>query len=159
MHNKFLLWQGVKQQSLASTLRDGVRIPAVESAITGYMFGKGIYFTDCFSKAAMKAMEMKPAQISKAYVMLSEVALGDMHKAYAPHQFKRSAPMYCHSVYGVGLNKPKQIAIKDVCQAAPDYLPNQLTFDKPNALFLNTGKLSANTDLDQLPVGMSTPDL
>ena len=53
MHNKFLLWQGIKTQSLASVLRDGVRTPAVEAAMTGYMFGKGMYFTDCFSKAAV----------------------------------------------------------------------------------------------------------
>ena len=123
-------------------------MPAAESAVTGYMFGKGIYFTDCFSKAAMQAMSQKPAQVSRAFVLLSEVALGDMHKAFAPHQFKRSAPMFCHSVYGVGLSKPKQIAIKDVCQPGPEFNPNQLTFDKPNALFLNTGKMSTNTDLD-----------
>jgi poly [ADP-ribose] polymerase 2/3/4 len=56
MHNKFLLWQGIKPMSLASTLQDGVRMPAVESAMTGYMFGKGIYFTDCFSKAALNSL-------------------------------------------------------------------------------------------------------
>ena len=52
MHNKFLLWHPIKSQSLVSTLRNGIRMPAAESAQTGYMFGKGIYFTDCFSKAA-----------------------------------------------------------------------------------------------------------
>ena len=92
-------------------------------------------------------------------MLLSEVALGDMHKAYAPHQFKRSAPMYCHSVYGVGLNKPKQVGIRDLQQPSPDFSPNQLTYDKPNALFLNTGKMSSNTDLDALPTGLNPPDL
>jgi len=67
--------------------------------------------------------------------------------------------MYCHSVYGVGLSKPKPIAIKDLCQPGPEFNPNHLTFDKPNALFLNTGKMSSNADLDQLPAGMNPPDL
>lgn len=65
--------------------------------------------------------------------------------------------MYCHSVYGVGLYKPKQVGIKDLMQ--PDFNPNELTYDKPNALFLNTGKMSANTDLDELPAGQTPPDL
>lgn len=52
LHNKFLLWHPIKAQSFISTLRNGIRMPSVDSAQTGYMFGKGIYFTDCFSKAA-----------------------------------------------------------------------------------------------------------
>lgn len=59
MHNKFLLWHGVKTQGLVSTLRDGIRMPSADSAQTGYMFGKGIYFTDCFSKAALQCLGRK----------------------------------------------------------------------------------------------------
>ena len=84
------------------------------------------------------------------YVILSEVALGDMHKAFAPHQFKRSAPNFCHSVYGVGLQKPSNNGIKDLNQPGPDFAPSQSTFDTPEALFLNTGKLAANTDLETM---------
>jgi hypothetical protein len=126
------------------------------------MFGKGIYFYDCFTKAALQSLgpqRMEPGQTIRAYVVLSEVALGDMHQAFAPHQFKRSAPMYCHSVYGVGRYKPNKIGIRDLCQPAPDFAPNQLTYDKPNAIFLNTGKMSHNTDLEALPSGMNPPDL
>lgn len=47
-----MLWHGLKTQNVASTLKDGFRMPLAEVAQTGYMFGKGIYFTDCFSKAA-----------------------------------------------------------------------------------------------------------
>lgn len=46
-----------------------------------------------------------------------------------------------------------------MCQPAPDFLPNQSTYDQPNALFLNTGKMSANTDLEQMPVNTNLPDL
>jgi len=48
-------------------------------------------------------------------MVLAEVALGDMHKAFSPYPFKKSAPMYCHSVYGVGLSKPKHVGIRDLC--------------------------------------------
>ena len=52
LHNKFLLWHGCRPTSLASNLREGLRLPSKESSDTGMMFGKGIYMTDCFSKAA-----------------------------------------------------------------------------------------------------------
>ena len=162
MHNKFLLWQGIRTQSLPSVLRNGIRMPSNEAAQTGFMFGKGIYFFDCFSKAALQSMgpeRINPGQTVKAFLLLSEVALGDMHLAFAPYQFKRSAPMFCHSVYGVGRYKPKKIGIRDLVQPAPAFAPNQLTYDKPGALFLNTGKMDSNSDLDQLPSGTMAPDL
>ena len=52
LHNKFLLWHGCRSTSLAANLREGLKLPSKESADTGLMFGKGIYLTDCFSKAA-----------------------------------------------------------------------------------------------------------
>jgi len=59
IHNKFLLWHGMKTQSIVSSLRNGIRLPSSDSAQTGYMFGKGIYFTDCFSKAALQCVPTK----------------------------------------------------------------------------------------------------
>lgn len=139
-------------------------MPSKEAAQTGYMFGKGIYFYDSVSKALVhtegsKLKQLTQGQSTKAYLVLSEVALGDMHKAYAAHQFKRSAPMYCHSVYGIGLFKPNKIGIRDICQPGPDFAPNQLTFDKPNALFLNVGKMGSNSDLEDIPKGVNPSDL
>jgi hypothetical protein len=119
------------------------------------MFGKGIYFTDCVSKAALQSLPTNKKATNRCFMILSEVALGDMHKAYAPYQFKRSAPMYCHSVYGVGQQRPKQIGIKDLCQPGPDFQPNEATYATPNALFFNTGKIATNTELE----GHTTPDL
>lgn len=67
--------------------------------------------------------------------------------------------MLCHSVYGVGRYKPSKIGIKDLMQPAPEFAPNQLTYDKPGALFLNAGKITSNSDLDQMPTGLMAPDL
>jgi hypothetical protein len=34
-----------------------------------------------------------------------------------------------------------------------------MTFDKPLAKFLNTGKMVANPDLEELPTGVNAPDM
>ena len=52
IHNKFLLWHGSRQTSLLANMREGLRVQPNEAPVAGLMFGKGIYLTDCFSKAA-----------------------------------------------------------------------------------------------------------
>ena len=56
VHNKFLLWHGCRPTSLPAIFREGLRMPTKESSDIGLMFGKGIYLTDCFSKAAHQCM-------------------------------------------------------------------------------------------------------
>lgn len=91
LHNKMLLWYPVLSPScLAAILTEGIKLPDKDAAQTGYMFGKGIYFTDCFSKAAKMTLSMSKGQRGqriKSFVILAEVALGDMHLACQPHQF------------------------------------------------------------------------
>jgi len=112
LNNKFLLWHGLKQCNLASVIRDGLRLPPAEAPSTGYMFGKGLYFSDSSSKAMIQSVNPSTRQ-GEAFIILCEVALGTMHKVFKPHQFAK-APMYHHSVYGVGQQKPKLIGIKDL---------------------------------------------
>ena len=77
----------------------------------GLMFGKGIYLTDCFSRAATMAMnEKKPQRVT---VLVAETALGDIYTAKAPQDFE-SAPIYHHSVFGPGKMKPADKGIKDL---------------------------------------------
>lgn len=90
LHNKFMLWYGCRQSSLVATMRHGLRMPSQEAASTGLMFGKGIYLTDCFSKAANQCQVA--AQATSTFdptsnfglIFLVEAALGQMHLAYAP---------------------------------------------------------------------------
>ena len=105
LHNKFLLWAGCKQTSLVATLRHGLKMPSIDQAEVGLMFGKGIYLTDCFSKAANSCQVQVVSSFDQnrfGIVFLVEAALGQMHLAYQPDQFKHGPPIYCHSVYGVG---------------------------------------------------------
>lgn len=80
LRNKFLLWFGCKQSSLAANLRHGLRMQSAESASTGLMFGKGIYLTDCFSKAANQCQVQASSSTFDSpkfgVVFLAEVALG-----------------------------------------------------------------------------------
>ena len=79
-------------------------------------------------------------------MLLCEVALGNMHKAFKPTQFGKP-PIYYHSVYGVGQQKPKLIGIKDLNRENDNFQPSEMSVCSPDALFFNTGKLAANPDL------------
>lgn len=54
----------------------GLRIAPPEAPVTGYMFGKGIYFADMVSKSANYCMTSK--NNDTGLLLLCEVALGEM---------------------------------------------------------------------------------
>jgi hypothetical protein len=96
----------------------------------------------------------QPALKAQAgYLLLCEVALGQMHHMHKPGQLSH-APTYCHSVYGLGQLKPKLIGIKDVNRGLKNldgddgnFLPSEMTVCSPEALFFHTGKLDRNLDI------------
>ena len=47
-----LLWHGSRTTNFAGIISQGLRIAPPEAPVTGYMFGKGIYFADMVSKSA-----------------------------------------------------------------------------------------------------------
>ncbi|XP_028834041.1 poly [ADP-ribose] polymerase 2 isoform X2 [Denticeps clupeoides] len=52
MHNRTLLWHGSRLTNWVGILSQGLRVAPPEAPVTGYMFGKGIYFADMSSKSA-----------------------------------------------------------------------------------------------------------
>ena len=50
--NRQLLFHGSRLSNWAGILGQGLRIAPPEAPVTGYMFGKGVYFADMSSKAA-----------------------------------------------------------------------------------------------------------
>ena len=60
----------------ASWLLQGLRIAPPEAPVTGYMFGKGVYFADMVSKSANYCCTSRLANVG--LMLLCEVALGDM---------------------------------------------------------------------------------
>ena len=47
-----LLWHGSRLTNFVGILSQGLRIAPPEAPVTGYMFGKGVYFADMSSKSA-----------------------------------------------------------------------------------------------------------
>jgi len=50
--NRMLLWHGSRLTNYAAILNEGLRINDSYLDTTGFMFGKGVYFSDMSSKAA-----------------------------------------------------------------------------------------------------------
>jgi poly [ADP-ribose] polymerase len=47
-----LLWHGSRLTNFVGILSQGLRIAPPEAPVTGYMFGKGVYFADMVTKSA-----------------------------------------------------------------------------------------------------------
>jgi len=100
-----LLWHGSRLSNFVGILSQGLRIAPPEAPTTGYMFGKGIYFADCSSKAAnyVHATESNPYGM----LILCEVALGNLYRVNKA-KFMEVPPDGHHSTHGVGKTVPKK---------------------------------------------------
>lgn len=78
LNNRQLLWHGSRVTNYAGILSHGLKIAPPEAPVTGYMFGKGIYFADMVSKSANYCYTNPQQPVG--LMLLSEVALGDMHE-------------------------------------------------------------------------------
>ena len=83
----------------AGILSQGLRIAPPEAPVTGYLFGKGIYFSEAVSKAATYCF----AKTSKGQglLLLCEVTLGNMQEYTSPTSVTK-LPENIHSVKGCG---------------------------------------------------------
>ncbi|CAH2075136.1 unnamed protein product, partial [Iphiclides podalirius] len=105
LHNRRLLWHGSRVTNFAGILSQGLRIAPPEAPVTGYMFGKGIYFADMVSKSANYCCTNKANPIG--IMMLCEVALGDMKKCHSA-EYITKLPSGLHSTWGVGRTAPDE---------------------------------------------------
>ncbi|XP_069354832.1 poly [ADP-ribose] polymerase [Maniola hyperantus] len=103
LHSRKLLWHGSRVTNFAGILSQGLRIAPPEAPVTGYMFGKGIYFADMVSKSANYCATDKKNNIGM--LLLSEVALGDM-KECCQAEYVTKLPPGKHSVWGRGRTQP-----------------------------------------------------
>lgn len=76
LHNRKWLWHGSRLTNFAGIISQGLRIAPKEAPVTGYMFGKGVYFADMVSKSANYCCTnvRKPTGL----LLLCEVALGNV---------------------------------------------------------------------------------
>ncbi|KAG0699726.1 hypothetical protein DFH29DRAFT_35629 [Suillus ampliporus] len=71
--DRMLLLHGSRTTNFAGILKQGLRIAPPEAPVTGYMFGKGVYFADMMSKSANYCYASLSNQIG--VVLLCEVAV------------------------------------------------------------------------------------
>ncbi|KAJ8274754.1 hypothetical protein COCON_G00093790 [Conger conger] len=101
--NRQLLWHGSRATNYAGILSQGLRIAPPEAPVTGYMFGKGVYFADMVSKSANYCHTSQSDPVG--LILLGEVALGNMHELKKASHITK-LPKGKHSVKGLGRNAP-----------------------------------------------------
>ncbi|XP_058807262.1 poly [ADP-ribose] polymerase [Phymastichus coffea] len=101
--NRKLLWHGSRVTNFAGILSQGLRIAPPEAPVTGYMFGKGIYFADMVSKSANYCCTS--SQNSTGLLLLCDVALGNMYERFHADYIEKLPHGY-HSTWGRGQTQP-----------------------------------------------------
>jgi len=104
--NRQLLWHGSRLTNWVGILSQGLRIAPPEAPATGYMFGKGVYFADMFSKSANYCMATSDS--STAVLVLCEVALGEQYELIrAEYEAKENSEKQGkQSTFGIGKTCP-----------------------------------------------------
>ncbi|XP_060200488.1 poly [ADP-ribose] polymerase 2-like, partial [Lycium barbarum] len=102
--NRMLLWHGSRLTNWAGILSQGLQIAPPEAPSTGYMFGKGVYFADMFSKSANYCFASSSAR--DGVLLLCEVALGDMNELLSANCNADKLPSGKLSTKGVGATAP-----------------------------------------------------
>ncbi|XP_052061319.1 poly [ADP-ribose] polymerase 2-like [Mytilus californianus] len=98
--NRQLLWHGSRLSNWVGILSQGLRIAPPEAPVTGYMFGKGVYFADMSSKSANYCFASRSKNIG--CILLSEVSLGKTNDLLAADYKADKLPTGKHSVRGLG---------------------------------------------------------
>nr|CAB3473102.1 unnamed protein product [Digitaria exilis] len=102
--NRMLLWHGSRLSNWAGILSQGLRIAPPEAPVCGYMFGKGVYFADMFSKSANYCYASEASR--SGVLLLCEVALGDMNELVNADYYANNLPKGKLSTKGVGQKAP-----------------------------------------------------
>lgn len=104
IHNRTLLWHGSRLSNWVGILSKGLRIAPPEAPVTGYMFGKGIYFADMSSKSANYCFANQSNNVG--LLLLCEVALGDCNELLDADCEANKLPSGKHSTKGLGQTGP-----------------------------------------------------
>uniref|UniRef100_A0A1A8IMU4 Poly [ADP-ribose] polymerase n=1 Tax=Nothobranchius kuhntae TaxID=321403 RepID=A0A1A8IMU4_NOTKU len=104
LHNRTLLWHGSRISNWVGILSKGLRVAPPEAPVTGYMFGKGIYFADMSSKSANYCFASQSNHVG--LLLLCEVALGDCNELLDADYEADNLPAGKHSTKGLGQTGP-----------------------------------------------------
>ena len=98
--NRKLLFHGSSMTNFLGILAQGMRIAPPEAPVTGYMFGKGCYFADMFSKSFQYCSGYK-----SKILLLCDVALGKEKNLYRAEYVENLEKKF-QSVKGCGRMGP-----------------------------------------------------
>ncbi|MGH0140553.1 UNVERIFIED_CONTAM: hypothetical protein FKN15_023221 [Acipenser sinensis] len=104
INNRMLLWHGSRLSNWVGILNKGLRVAPPEAPVTGYMFGKGIYFADMSSKSANYCFASRQKNVG--LLLLSEVALGHCNELLAADYDADKLLNGKHSTKGLGKMAP-----------------------------------------------------
>jgi len=114
--NRMLLWHGSRLTNFVGIISQGLRIAPPEAPVTGYMFGKGVYFADMVSKSANYCNTTRES--NNGCMLLCEVALGKCNNLFAADYYADKLPAGCLSTKGCGTTQPAESGfrtLKDGC--------------------------------------------
>lgn len=125
--NKMLLWHGSRLTNFVGIISQGLRIAPPEAPVTGYMFGKGVYFADMVSKSANYCFTSRDN--NTGLMLLCEVALGDINEKFYADYYANLLPPGKSSTKGVGKTAPEEFEmIGDIKvptgEGKPQNIPN-----------------------------------
>ncbi|KAF0720463.1 Aste57867_289 [Aphanomyces stellatus] len=102
-----LLWHGTKKTNLMGILSRGLRIAPPEAPVTGYAFGKGVYFADASQKSLNYCGE--PYELADKrkvhYMLVCDVALGTTHNV-TDCEYREAAADGTHSTFAQAEHQP-----------------------------------------------------
>eukprot|EP01122_Echinamoeba_exundans_P012170 TRINITY_DN503_c0_g1_i1.p1 TRINITY_DN503_c0_g1~~TRINITY_DN503_c0_g1_i1.p1 ORF type:complete len:911 (+),score=243.47 TRINITY_DN503_c0_g1_i1:100-2733(+) len=81
-----LLWHGSRLCNYVGILNQGLRIAPKEAPMTGYLFGKGLYFADLIEKSAPFC---HPGDDKMGLLLLCDVAVGDSYEITKPEYVEK----------------------------------------------------------------------
>ncbi|KAJ9543118.1 hypothetical protein OSB04_022825 [Centaurea solstitialis] len=135
--NRMLLWHGSRLTNWTGILSQGLRIAPPEAPVTGYMFGKGVYFADMFSKSANYCCAS--IHTTAGVLLLCEVALGDVAELLRADYNADKLPQGKLSTKGVGATAPdmSESEILEDGLVVPLGRPKQQLDSKASSLLYN----------------------
>ncbi len=132
--NRKLLWHGSRVTNFAGILSQGLRIAPPEAPVTGYMFGKGVYFADMVSKSANYCNTTRSNDVG--LLLLCDVALGEMYERTSA-EYVQKLPKGKHSTKGIGKTAPDAGEKGDIDGAEVPYGKGSKAADLKSDLLYN----------------------
>ena len=107
-----LLWHGSGVTNFIGILTQGLKIAPPEAPSTGWMFGKGVYFADCFAKSSgysspMFSYDLNDSKFGNTcLILLCEVVVGKSQELFGANCEANKLPKGCLSTKGIGQQEP-----------------------------------------------------